>query len=185
MNELFTKEEAESAEIQVIHPELSSFVISWADFTVQKKRFQISIGSDPLIRVSDLAAKIFGTFLSHTPISALGINRLVSFQVASIEQRDAIGHELAPPDAWGDWASSISARSPDNASPRGGLVSLTMQAGRDDGFGGHTQARVRPDASLNVGTGIEIHVNDHYELGDGSEEETASSSLSDLPVLLG
>lgn len=180
LNNIFSKDEADNAEIDVIHSAISSFTISWADFTVQKERFQVTVGDNPLIRVSDTVTNIFGNLLMHTPVRAVGINRQVSFSVGSLEKRNSIGFRLAPPEAWGNWGQEIRPTD-ENQLNNSGLINLTMQAERQDIYEGHIQARVGPDNSSSAGDRIGMHINDHYQIStEGHEEETASTAVKIL-----
>jgi hypothetical protein len=168
--EIIGQQQAEAAKVEVIHQAISVFSLDWARIAVEPNRFSIETLSSPLIRIKDVVLKTFNEFLSHTPISQPGINRMVHFSVDSLETRDKIGKLLAPHEPWGVWGSKIAGSSTD---PRlhGGLRSLLMsQLDRGDGYNGHVNAKVEPSLRPNLlTTGIYMEVNDNYVLGSTDE----------------
>ena len=64
--------------IEVIHPEIVAFRVSWGEMRVDRERFQIAGVQEPLIRVHDFFVKCFQA-LAETPIRAVGINREIHF----------------------------------------------------------------------------------------------------------
>jgi len=160
-NGLISETEAEAAEIEVIHKELTLFKLDWCSIRVEPTRFVIDSEDAPFIRISDLAVRTFKEFLVHTPVTMLGINRVVSFDAGSDEARDKIGNVLAPKQPWGDWAADLEKG---NGPARGGMRSLTMQQtvvddGREEGW---TRAKIEP--SMHSAFGIYMEVNDHFQL---------------------
>ena len=139
---------------------------------VERERFSIDRAVAPLIRIADIACRIFGELLPHTPISQVGINRLMHFDVGSVDARDEIGLKLAPREPWGDWGRLVSAG---EGLKHGGLASLAMtQRELSDRPAGWVQAKVEPSNVIGRGrTGIYMEVNDHYDLAkkpDGADE---------------
>jgi len=171
-HEIISYEDAESAVIGVIHPEIASFRVE-GDFglTVERERFMIDRSMAPLVRIADISCKVFGDLLPHTPIRQVGINRMVHFSVGTSEIRDRVGEKLAPRVAWGAWGELLSQGEGDK---HGGLISLTMiQRELKDRAVGSISAKVEPSRLVGRGrTGIYVEINDHYELGgdiDGAD----------------
>jgi hypothetical protein len=161
-NGLITDQENENAEIEIIHQEITLFRLEWLSIRIEPQRFIVETQQAPFIRLSDLVVKTFKECLNHTPISKLGINRMVHFSVGSEEMRNRIGKTLAPHEPWGEWAAAITGKS---AGKRGGLRSLIMeQQDLDDRAKGHIQAHLEPSLQIKFGVGISIRVNDHYEV---------------------
>jgi hypothetical protein len=157
--------DATSATIEVIHSEIASFSLDWLTVRVQRDRFSVETIAPPFVRARDLVMRTFREFLMHTPVSKIGFNRLVHFNVSSFEIRDRVGTLLAPKEPWGEWASKMKGES-GRRETTGGLKSLTMtQIERDDGYSGSIAATVEPSSRL-IDRGIYMNVNDHYELGD-------------------
>ena len=177
-NKLLTDREAESAEVEVIHPQITKFSLDWLSIQVDPERFQAGTALEPYVRASDLVVRTFREFLAHTPLRALGINFMVHFEVDSFETRDRIGVSLAPKDPWGEWAKLLSAG---KVEEHGGMSSLTMQQRCvDDRDEGSIQATVEPSNRVGKGlTGIYMKVNDHYQLKN-SEEIAGASDIIDI-----
>lgn len=157
-NEIIGEEESENAEIEIIHSELVKFQLTWLSVVVEKSRFVAEVRQPPDIRLYDFVLKTFGEFLIHTPVWAMGINKRVEFDAGSFEQRNKIGHTLAPPQAWGEWSSKLDSI---NEKGSGGLVSITMrQSVADDREAGYIQTKVEPVKKSQ--SGVMVEVNDHY-----------------------
>lgn len=160
---LFTDKEAEASEVEVVHAQITSFRMEWLNIRVEQERFQAQIAEAPYIRVYDLVLRTFRELLPHTPLTKLGINRQVHFDVGDLQIRDKIGEMLAPKEPWGEWASFLSAGADKE---HGGMSSLTMQQRKvDDRPKGYISACIEPSAVIGSGrTGIFIRINDHYEV---------------------
>lgn len=177
-NGLLTAREADAAEIDVIHPQFTSFSMDWLAVRVEQQRFQARTTVAPFVRVSDLVVRIFKEFLSHTPLTKMGINMQVHFDVGSFEVRERIGEQLAPKKPWGQWGPLLSAG---KAQKHGGMNSLTMQQKTvDDRVAGYVQATVEPSTRIGRGvSGIYMHLNDHYET-EKPDEVTGSQEIIDI-----
>lgn len=159
---LISGEESDKAEIEIVHRHITKFRADWLNIQVEDERFQAITTEAPYIRLHDLIVRTFRDFLSHTPLTKLGINREIHFNVGSQEARDQIGHRLAPPKVWGDWAPMITAGKGER---QGGMVSLTMlQPEVDDRPKGYIKAKVEPSVRIKGLSGVYVEVNDHYEI---------------------
>jgi len=163
-HDLISSQAAETAQIGIVHPELTSFGIE-GSFTLQveRERFAIDRTIAPFIVISDMACKIFEELLPHTPIKKLGINRLIHFDAGSPEIRDRIGERLAPREPWGEWGTLVSSG---EGRLHGGLRAITMiQNNVSDRPAGWIQAKLEPSLRIKGGrSGIFMEVNDHYEV---------------------
>ncbi len=173
---------AGSANIEVVHPDISIFNLGAISFKVERERLIAETNEAPFTTAADLVSRIFGEFLSHTPLRALGINREVHFRVGSFEKRNALGLKLAPREPWGEWGKSIDEES---GGRKGGLRTITLeQQALDDREFGHVQVTVEPSRRLSAKDGIMIRVNDHWEARGGAADDaqfiatTLSSSWS-------
>lgn len=168
-NKVISEELAASAQIGLIHPDISSFRLE-GEFNVQveRERFSIDRALAPLIRIPDVVCRVFGDLLPHTPINQVGMNRLIHFNVRSEAVRDEIGRKRVPWEPWGDWGrtafTGVGVR-------KGGLISLTMtQRNLTDRAHGWFQVKVEPSNVIGGGrTGIYMELNDHYDLGRRAE----------------
>lgn len=158
---LIRKQEAEEANVEIIHPEVVSFALEWLTLHVTRERFFASTSQEPYYEVvRDL---VLGTFrlLRHTPVHKMGINTDMHFRMGSEEAWHAFGHRLAPKDLWQGILENP------------GMRSLTMEGRRPDGCKGYIRVKVEP--SVRVHPGVYVNVNDHYEEADpksviGSDE---------------
>lgn len=158
---LIRKQEAEEANIEIIHPEVVSFALEWLRLQVTRERFFVSTTQEPYYEVvRDL---VLGTFslLRHTPVHKMGINTDMHFRMGSEDAWHAFGHRLAPKDLWQGILENP------------GMRSLTMEGRRPDGCKGSIHVKVEP--SVRVHPGVYVNVNDHYEVADpksviGSDE---------------
>ncbi len=165
-HELLRESVADSAQVQVIHPEISDFRADWLHLQVRRDRFLMSTTQAPYVRLRDLVMRIFSEFLPHTPLRAFGVNFVVHFLVDSRATRDRIGTVLAPLEPWGPWRESL-----DLDGAGGGMTRLrmsqTMPSGRDPG--GQINVSIEPSASVGRGgTGVFVSVNDHFAGGGGA-----------------
>ena len=167
-NGLFTAEQAEAAETEVIHAEIALFRMEWLTVRVERQRFIAETTEAPYVRISDLVVRTFKEFLPHTPIGKMGINRRVHFDVGSSEARDQIGEQLAPKEPWGEWGPLIAAG---GSEKHGGMISLAMEQRKvDDRPKGHIRATIQPSVKIGEGrTGIFMDINDHYEIEHADE----------------
>jgi hypothetical protein len=147
-HELIRTQEAESAQLDITHPEVSSFSTDWFKVSVFVKRFVAETADahhfEPL---RDLVLGIF-KLLEHTPASKMGLNRDMHFRIPSRERWHGFGHLVAPKKPWQKIMSEP------------GLISLVMQDTRKDppGF-----IRVKVEPSTKVEHGVYIQINNHYE----------------------
>jgi len=95
-NQLVREEEAQAATIQLIRPELSSFVIGAINVVVVTNQFQAETAAlDKGEVLKDLVVGCF-RLLEHTPISSLVISRHMHFRMPSTEAWNRVGHMIVP-----------------------------------------------------------------------------------------
>lgn len=150
--ELIPGGEAERAELEICHQEISKFSIGWARIEVLKNRFVVTTSQESSFSaVRDLSLGVL-KLLSHTPISAMGLNRQIHCRAPSEQAWHAYGDKLAPKDLW----SSVL------EDPRPGLKSLTIQS-RKSGAG-VSEVNVQVAPSDKVQPGVFMSVNNHFNL---------------------
>ena len=161
--ELLTEKEAQSAEIKVIHPEISNFVADWLTLQVDSDRFIATCTISP-VQLRDFVVKLFRDYLTHTPVHSLGINKEVHYKFRKTETRLKMGRALAPLQPWGDWGKEI-----DKADPSlpGGMMNLTMREIKSSReIPGHIQVVIQPSSRISGLNGVFLQINDHHELPD-------------------
>lgn len=171
-NGLLSAEEAESAQVELVHREMTIFRAGdWLKLQVEPNRFIVQTEVPPFIRLCDLVVRTFREFLHHTPIRMMGVNRSVHFSVGDEETRNRIGKLLAPQDPWGEWGPCLEGSSVEK---RGGMRSLTMeQKDLDDREGGYIRAKIEPSNVIRNASGIFMEINDHYETRDPEHAQGA------------
>lgn len=147
---LIPQGEAETAKIEIIHPDLTSFSTSWLGLQVSKERFAAFTQSEP--HYAPLRDLVLGVFrvLEHTPFNQMGLNREMHFRVESESLWHDFGHRVAPKEIW----------KPALNNP--GLNSLTLQETRAGDLPGALFVKVEP--SRQIHPGVFFQTNDHYEL---------------------
>ena len=152
---------AETAALEVAHQQATAFNAEWLYLNVTVERLLVETVQAPDVRVRDLVVRTFREYLNHTPLSALGINRSVHFDVETLANRDRIGRILAPLEPWGVWGDKIGVDGTHAA-----LTSVTMSQNDPDGRpkGGRINVNVEPSTRIGKGrTGVFVNVNDHFE----------------------
>ena len=165
--DIISASDAASAEMGVVHPEITVFRAGGFAFDIRTDRFSCEVESEPLVRVLDATATIFGDLLPHMPIEQIGINYIEHFRLKSAGQRIALGRALAPAAIWGEWGKRLDQLP--NSNP-GGLIVLAMQEPYDPPGSGQRRVEVQPSAVVEPrDVGVFIAVNDHNNLvGDGT-----------------
>lgn len=162
---LIRAEEAETAKIHVVHPQLSSFTAEWLTLQVTEDKFGASTSDvahyEPL---RDLVLGIFA-LLEHTPFSQMGINRQMHYKMPSEEFWDDFGHFLAPKAAWQDILVQP------------GLRSLTIQGLRKEIPDATMYVKVEP--SVKVHFGVYIETNEHRETSGTDAAKKLMNTLKD------
>ena len=151
---------ADSAQVRVIHPEISVFAADWLHIRVVRDRLSVWTMQAPYVRLRDLVLRIFSECLPHTTLRAFSINFSVLFLVDNPATRDRIGRTLAPVEPWGPLRQSLAL---DGTS--GGMTGLQMSqlAPRGRNRGGQINVNVEPSARVGSSeTGVLVSVNDHF-----------------------
>jgi len=164
---LLPEQEAEKAQVEVIHKEVAIFSADWFSLQVVAERFAVDT-KDPTkyLPLRDLAV---GTFkvLEHTPINAFGLNTTQHFPMASKEQWHAFGDHYAPKQSWLELLDSP------------GMRSLVIDGKRGSCTADRIQIRIEP--SQRIAHGVFIQVNEHYGFrGDSKHENRMSDFMNTL-----
>lgn len=170
VNNLIRKEEADSATIAMISPQVTSFSADWLDIQVLAERFQAT--TMDAAHYQALRDVVISTFqlLEHTPFWLMGMNRDMHFRVNSVEQWHQLGHILAPKVIW----------SPLLDQP--GLRSLMVQGAPSKQGDIQIVHNVRVEPSTRVSPGVYIQLNVETSLPGGAfanivEQQNAARDL--------
>jgi hypothetical protein len=147
--QLISSEEADTADVKIIVPQICHFETNRFGIQVTTDRF--TAVSPPSTSPAPLRDLVQGTFfvLEHTPITAMGLNRQMHFALESETPWHKLGDKLAPKEGW----SGVMPGRP-------GLLSMWVQSDNKAVQGGLFRAKVEP--STIVQFGVYFEVNEHY-----------------------
>ena len=163
-NEIISDELADTAKIEIVHNEITSFSTEWftlkAEHVVDYSRIIFTTELEPYINLCDLVVKTFGDFLFHSPLSMVGINKEAHYSVPSLDALDKLGFLLAPKEPWGKWGSDIGTG---DGLKHGGMSQITMEKRElEDRDYGHIKISVEKSGRLDCG--VLMKSNDHFEI---------------------
>ncbi|MDP9223941.1 MAG: hypothetical protein M3P18_08810 [Actinomycetota bacterium] len=170
VNELLGPEHAREAEknLRALGNDLLAFVVEWLELQVTPDTC-IVVTNDST-RESDLRDLVAGAFslLGHTPLGALGLNRLVHYQYTEAEDYDRVVNDyLTTTKPWdfleAPEATGVRMRSPRGEEPKPGV----------------TNVEIAPSVRI-PSLGLFVAVNDHYDWSVDGEMAVAE----DLPGIL-
>lgn len=153
--EILTDTEAGDSKVEINNNDISIFSIDWMRFEVTQQRLTIFSEQYPYFdRIVDLTCELF-LILRHTPVYIIGINHHYHYKFKDEETWHKIGHTLAPKECWL------------KVFDKPGMQRIEIVNPREDEYNG--QMMVRCDNSKRVFPGIQIHLNDHYDIGEPKE----------------
>jgi len=94
--------EANTAIVEIIHPNISRFSISdWLNIEATQQRIDFKTNRESHISVlRDLVVSVFNN-LNETPIQAIGINHLSHFSLRNLDEYERLGYWLSPVQKFG------------------------------------------------------------------------------------
>ncbi|RYH00290.1 MAG: hypothetical protein EON58_00675 [Alphaproteobacteria bacterium] len=162
-----TVDDGSDAEVQVIHSEISDFMLCDIRFTVERNRLTIrSLAHDVELLVA-VVEQIFGEVLSHTPIWAYGVNFERHVDFLSFEKRNELGRLLCPLAPWGEWAKGFDNRDPKLNS---GMASVSMKKVISKAPDAYEMFTVQPSNLEEMNsTGVFFQINNHFSQVPGRD----------------
>ena len=160
---LISNDEAEKAQIKLIHPDITDFGIDWFNIQITRDRFIIKTQQES--HFDPIYDLIMGTFslLKETPLKRMGINFEAHVKMRDENTWNNYGDKLAPKEIW------------KRKFNRPGLNVLQIKSDRLDEYNGYILATIKPSNELQYG--VHFHINDHYELTDPNEMVDSSFLL--------
>jgi hypothetical protein len=147
-------------------------------YYISLDNFQIESGLEPFMEICSITNSIFANRLSHTPVSAIGLNFSFDLKM-DLERRMRLGRALAPTAPWLRFGKRIEDAHSDSL---GGLADLVMQ----ETFGqsalpkrsrtGFRRVQVRPVIDFSSNLFVSVHVNDHFDMPN--EKASAAARLA-------
>jgi hypothetical protein len=160
-------------EVEIIHRDVSILNFRNMKLVVDSSRFSLTVLEPPFEKAKDFITSVF-KLLSHTPSTAIGMNREIVFRCKDVDAWHKFGDKLAPKEPW---VALLSSNESDEHN--GGLRTMTMERSkRADGNPGYVRVEVlaqetgRPDTSLKY--------NDHHDLMQKGEPSTAKIAIDRL-----
>lgn len=166
LHDLIRPEEAESAKIDVIHPEVVSLTIGKIHLQVSRNRYYASTIDPSIYEI--LRDMTLGAFrlLHHTPSDRIGMNWDLHFGLSSEETWHEVGNRIAPKEPWVGILE------------KPGMRTLTIEGVRPDKYRGFIRMRIEPSTTLHPG--IFININDHYEIESHKPEQGCDAIMNIL-----
>lgn len=162
---LIGEQDAKEAKIQDVSGEITVVQLCGMRLQCLGDRFSLGTSNVSLAeKLQDLILQTF-TLLSHTPVTACGINPRVHYSVGSVDYWHKIGHALAPKELV--WSELVE---------QPGMQSLTIKAPRKGDFPGEVNLTVEP--SMKFPPGVFVRANYHY----GLPPETAHAGAAELAL---
>ena len=95
--------EASTANVEIIHPNISRFSISdWLSVEASQQRIDFKTNRESHFSIlRDLVVSVFNS-LSETPIQAFAINHLSHYRLRNLEEYEKLGYWLSPVEKLGD-----------------------------------------------------------------------------------
>lgn len=170
---IIRKEEADSAKVEVVHPEVSMFKLDWMRLNVQPMIFSVDTIQDAYYEIiRDFSV---GTFrlLQHTPLLQLGINYNFIYDIGDKKKWNDFGHKLTPKELWGKFLNE----------PGMSAIKVEEKPIEHDELGCKetTKISISPESKLTKsGYGIFIQVNNHFQLIEKQKIRSATTIIDTL-----
>lgn len=169
-------DEARQSESTVISHKATQFETNWFAMQVLERQFSLTSKGVLSPSIKDLVAGIFST-LSHTPISAIGINFMAHYKMLRADDYYKIGDVLAPKTIWRELFKD------ENESV--GLEALVIRVEpckRGDAPTTGNLKRITLQISDKVHQGIFVSLNDHNNIT--KSKDSSSTEAADKIVAL-
>jgi len=167
-NELIGADDAEDA-VQspslIVSHQITVIDSTW--FTLQVLSNQLTLASKGVLSptLMDLAAGIF-ELASHTPVSAVGLNFVGEYKLASVDEYHKIGDVFAPKDIWKQMFPA------DAHSVGMATMMIRVQPGsRDNGPTSNDQKNITIQPSNKFRNGIYLQMNDHHDVSEPTDDK--------------
>lgn len=99
---LIRETEAETAKVDIIHPDISRFEIDWLSVETTPNRIHFKTNREShFLALKDLIISIF-SHIKETPINAIGINHLCHFSLNDFKEYEKFGYWLSPVQEFGE-----------------------------------------------------------------------------------
>ena len=174
-NGLIGKDDADEARAgakgtsYLVSHQVTSFETKW--FALQILENQFSLTSKDVLAppVRDLAVGIF-QLVSHTPVTAVGLNFIAHFKLANEDEHHQLGDVLAPKNIWNKLYPNQAA----------GMANLTMRiqpSPRGEPLQTLDEKRISLQPSTKYKFGAALSYNDHYDVTTAAEQNMRPAEM--------
>lgn len=154
-----TARERSQAKPLLISHQVTAFETKWFALQVLENQFSLTSKDALSPAFKDLAVGIF-QLVPHTPVTAVGLNFLAHFKLASEDEYHRVGDVLAPKDIW-------KYLYPDESH---GLADLTIRVQyvtRGEPVRTKDEKRISVQPSSQIKFGVFLSYNDHHDVSSG------------------
>ena len=155
------REGSEGKSLLVSH-QVSVVETKWFALQVLETQFSLTSKDALSPAFKDLAVGIF-QLVPHTPVTAVGLNFLGHFKLASEDQYHRVGDVLAPKDIW-------TALYPDESPGLADLTIRIQRGTRGEPPKSKDEKRISLQPSNKIKFGIFLAYNDHHDVASGDGE---------------
>ncbi len=146
----------------IVSHQVTAFETKWFALQVLENQFSLTSKDALSPAFKDLAVGIF-ELVPHTPLTAVGLNFLAHFKLASEDEYHRVGDVLAPKDIW-------NVLYPDGSA---GLANLTIRLQhcvRGEPLKTKDEKQISLQPSNKFKYGVFLSYNDHHDVSDPSED---------------
>jgi hypothetical protein len=161
----------------IVSHQVCAFETDWFALQVFEEQFSLTSKGPLTPAFADLAIGIL-SLVPHTPITAVGLNFLGHYRLASKDEYHRVGDVLAPKTIWNGLYPEKHATT--------GLVDLTMLIQRTDKSRNPVsgdEKRISVQPSTKVRCGVFFAYNDHHVVASSNDAVTAAEVASDTIAL--
>ena len=146
----------------LISHQVATFETKW--FALQVLENQLSLTSKDALSPAfkDLAVSIF-QMVPHTPVTAVGLNFMGHYKLASENEYHRVGDVLAPKDIW-------KALYPDEMPGLADLTVRIQRGSRGEPLKTKDEKRIAVQASDKIRFGVFLDYNDHHDVSASDED---------------
>lgn len=165
---LIRESEADTAKVEIIHPDITRFEIDWLSVEATPTRIDFKTKRESHFSVlRDLIVSIF-SHLKETPINAIGINHLCHYTLRDFKEYENFGYWLSP------------VQELDSVLFRPKLQSVQYVETLDDKKeNGLIKMTISPSDLLNDRKSVVFNSNHHFDNPKGTDARTMISLMLD------
>lgn len=162
----------------IVSHQVTVFETDWFAMQVLENQFALNSKGALSPAFMDLAASIL-TLVPHTPITAIGLNFMGHYRLASEAEYHKVGDVLAPKGIWDELY-------PD-ANDSAGLANLTIRIehaprGKQPQTGDKKHVSIQPSDKIRLG--VFLSYNDHHEVrGNQANNQTSAERAVEIVTL--